>query len=75
MTTRSKSKKDTHTPYGKDRVSPGKFLRKNSGKKDYKPKSRKRPVKPSQKPKKIKNLPRLMKNILKKSELEIKLRY
>jgi hypothetical protein len=53
VTTRSKSKKDTHTPYDKDRVSPGKFLRKNSGKKDYKPKSRKRPVEPSQKPKEI----------------------
>ena len=44
VTTRAKSK---------GWVSPGKFLRKNSGKKDYKPKSRKRPVKPSQKPKKV----------------------
>ena len=39
VTTRSKSK-----PLGK-----------NSGEKDYKPKSRKRPVKPSQKPKKNQN--------------------
>jgi len=38
-------------------VPPGRFLRKNSGKKDYKPKSRKRPVKPSQKPKKIQKIP------------------
>ena len=44
VTTRAKSK---------GWVSPGKFLRKNSGKKDYKPKSGKRPVKPSQKPKEI----------------------
>ena len=45
VTTRSGAKDGTQTPRNP--------LRKNSGKKEYKPKSRKRPVKPSQKPRKI----------------------